>query len=80
VQAGSNQGTRGIGLGAFLKGFGNENLRAPETHKLNIGMDAVLLQNRLFVKADVYRNTTKDIVLPVLFSRLYGFPQFPLLR
>jgi TonB-linked SusC/RagA family outer membrane protein len=76
VQAGSNQGTRGIGLGAFLKGFGNEDLQAPETEKLNIGIDAVLLQNRLFVKADFYRNTTKDIVLPIVSPASTGFLNF----
>jgi TonB-linked SusC/RagA family outer membrane protein len=76
VQAGSTLGTRGIGLGAFLKGFANDDLRAPETQKLNIGIDAVLLQNRLFVKADVYRNTTKDLVLPIISPASTGFLHF----
>jgi TonB-linked SusC/RagA family outer membrane protein len=76
IQSGSNLGTRGIGLGAFLKGFANDNLTAPETQKLNFGVDAVLLQNRLFLKADIYRNTTKDIVLPVVSPPSTGFLNF----
>ena len=76
IPAGSTNGTRGVGLGAFLKGFGNEDLRAPETEKLNVGIDAVLFKNRLFVKADFYRNRTKDIVLPVLSPASTGFLNF----
>ena len=40
IQSGSNLGTRGIGLGAFLKSFANDDLGAPETQKLNFGIDA----------------------------------------
>jgi TonB-linked SusC/RagA family outer membrane protein len=76
VPAGSGIGTRGIGLGAFLAGFANENLKSPETKKQNIGLDAVLLQNRLFVTVDAYRNQTKDIVLPVTSPASTGFQNF----
>ncbi|HKH61272.1 MAG TPA: hypothetical protein VKA49_10605, partial [Flavitalea sp.] len=76
VQSGSNSGTRGMGLGAFLTGFANEDLQAPETQKLNAGMDAILFQNRLFVKADVYRNRTDNIVLPVISPASTGFLHF----
>ncbi len=76
IQGGSNSGTRGIGLGAFLTGFANKDLKAPETQKQNIGMDAVLLQNRLSVRVDAYRNKTKDIVLPVVSPSSTGFINF----
>ncbi|HET9277387.1 MAG TPA: TonB-dependent receptor plug domain-containing protein, partial [Flavitalea sp.] len=76
IQAGSNIGTRGIGLGAFLAGYANDDLKSPETEKQNIGLDAVLLQNRLFVSADVYRNTTDNIVLPVTSPASTGFLNF----
>lgn len=76
VQAGSNIGTRGTGLGAFLTGFGNDDLKAPVTEKANIGLDAVLLNNRLSVRVDVYKNNTNDIVLPVVSPASSGFQNF----
>ncbi|HEX6181281.1 MAG TPA: SusC/RagA family TonB-linked outer membrane protein [Chitinophagaceae bacterium] len=76
IQGGSNLGTRGIGLGAFLTGFANDDLKAPETFKQNIGMDAVLLQNRLFVRVEAYRNRSKNLVLPVKSPASSGFQSF----
>jgi len=76
IQAGSNSGTRGIGLGAFLTGYANKDIKAPETQKQNIGMDAVLLQNRLSVRVDAYRSKTNDIVLPVVSPSSTGFINF----
>jgi len=76
IQGGSNSSTRGIGLGAFLTGFANKDLKAPETQKQNIGMDAVLLQNRLFVRVEAYRNKSKDLVLPVVSALSTGFVNF----
>ena len=66
----------GVGLGAYLSGYANDNLEAPQTQKQNIGFDAVLLQNRLFVKADLYRNKTTKIVLPVPSPASTGFLNF----
>lgn len=65
--------TRGIGLGAYLTGFANNNLKAPETQKQNIGLEAVLLQNRLAIRIDAYKNRTKNIVLPVTSPSSTGF-------
>ena len=73
IQVASSFATRGIGLGAFLTGFANPDLKAPEMQKENIGLDAVLLQKRLFVRVDVYMNKTKDIVLPVPSLASTGF-------
>ena len=42
VQSGSNLGTRGVGLGAFLTGYANDDLKAPETQMQNAGLDAAL--------------------------------------
>src|SRR5258705_3404993 len=36
-------------------------------------MDAVLLQNRLSIRVDAYRNKTKDLVLPVVSTSSTGF-------
>jgi TonB-linked SusC/RagA family outer membrane protein len=76
IQTGSSSGTRGIGLGAYLTGMANDDLTSPETEKQNVGLDAVLFQNRLFVTVDAYRNTTKDIVLPVTSPTSTGFLSF----
>ncbi|HJS54260.1 MAG TPA: SusC/RagA family TonB-linked outer membrane protein [Chitinophagaceae bacterium] len=76
IQGGSNSGTRGIGLGAFLTGFANKDLKAPETEKQNIGVDAVLFQNRLSVRVEAYRNKTNDLVLPVVSPSSTGFINF----
>jgi TonB-linked SusC/RagA family outer membrane protein len=76
IQTGSSYGTRGIGLGAFLTGFANKDLEAPETQKQNIGVDAVLLQNRLFVRVDAYRNKTAGLVLPIVSPSYTGFSSF----
>lgn len=76
IQGSGGFGTRGIGLGAFLTSFANDDLEAPETYKQNIGMDAVLLQNRLSLRVDAYRNNTKNIVLPVVSPSSTGFLNF----
>ena len=76
IQGGSSAGTRGIGLGSFLTGIANDNLKAPETQKQNIGMDAVLLQNRLLLSVDAYRNNTNNIVLPVTSPTSTGLLNF----
>ena len=76
IQTGSGYGTRGTGLGAFLTGFANDDLKAPVMQKQNIGIDAVLLQNRLFVRVEAYRNRSKDLVLPVASPSSSGFQDF----
>jgi TonB-linked SusC/RagA family outer membrane protein len=76
IQAGSNLSTRGIGLGAFLTGFANKDLTAPETEKGNVGLDAMLLQNRLSVRVDAYTNKTNDLVLPIVSPSSTGFQRF----
>jgi hypothetical protein len=48
IQGGSNSGTRGIGLGAFLTGFANKDIKAPETQKQILEWMPCLLQNRFY--------------------------------
>ena len=76
IQGGSNTGTRGVGLGAFLTGFGNEDIKAPQAQKRNIGIDAMMLQERLQVRLDVYHNKTTGIVLPISSPASTGFTNF----
>ncbi|HSC53407.1 MAG TPA: SusC/RagA family TonB-linked outer membrane protein [Phnomibacter sp.] len=73
VPAGSGPGTRGIGLGAFLTAYGNKDLEAQQTAKQNIGLDVVLLKNRLALRVDAYRNKSTGLVLPVPVQLSTGF-------
>jgi hypothetical protein len=76
IQGGSTPNNRGIGLGAFLTGFANDSLRAPQTYKQNIGLDAVLLNNRLSIRVDAYHQKTTDLILPVASPAYTGFQNF----
>jgi TonB-linked SusC/RagA family outer membrane protein len=76
IQTGSSYGTLGQGLGAFLTGYANNDLKAPQTAKQNAGMDAVLFQNRLSIVVDVFSNKTSDIVLPFVSPAYTGFQNF----
>lgn len=73
VQGGSGLATRDIGLGAFMTGFANDNLKAPQTFKQDFGFNALLLNRNLAIRLDVYRNKTKGIVLPVASPSSTGF-------
>ena len=76
IQTGGGLGTRGVGLGAFLTGFANDDLKAPQMQKQNVGIDAVMLQNRLFVRVEAYRNQSNDLVLPIKSPASSGFQDF----
>jgi TonB-linked SusC/RagA family outer membrane protein len=73
IPAGSGINTRGIGLGAYLTGYGNDNLKTPETQKQNVGLDVSLLQNRVSITVNAYRNKTTNLVLPVTSPAYTGF-------
>ncbi|MBO9204707.1 MULTISPECIES: SusC/RagA family TonB-linked outer membrane protein [Niastella] len=68
--------TRDVGIGTYLTGFGNENLKAPETQQQNAGLDVSLLQNRIGLTVNAYRNTTTNLVLPVASPAYTGFQDF----
>jgi TonB-linked SusC/RagA family outer membrane protein len=76
IQGGSGVGTRGIGLGAYVTSYANPDLEAPETQKQNIGLDAGLFQNKLFLTVNAYRNKTTGIVLPITSPTSTGFLNF----
>ncbi|MCU7548810.1 SusC/RagA family TonB-linked outer membrane protein [Chitinophagaceae bacterium LB-8] len=76
ILAGSTTGTRGIGLGAFLTGFANDSLSAPQTFQQNIGIDAQLLQSRLSIRVDAYRQKTSELILPITSPAYTGFQGF----
>ena len=49
--------------GALLTAYGNPDLRWETTVQANIGYDLSLFKSRLNITADVYRKTTKDLLI-----------------
>jgi TonB-linked SusC/RagA family outer membrane protein len=76
IPGSAGQDTRGIGLGAYLTGLENSNLKPSQTLKQNLGFDAVLLQNRLALRFEQYHYETTDIVLPIASPSSTGFLHF----
>jgi TonB-dependent SusC/RagA subfamily outer membrane receptor len=76
ILGGSNLATRGVGLGNYLVGVGNQNLQSPTVMKTNIGMDAVLVKNRMFLRVEWYKETSKNLVLPIYSPASTGFRNF----
>nr|WP_199077310.1 SusC/RagA family TonB-linked outer membrane protein [Pedobacter sp. ASV19] len=64
IPAGSGTGLVGRGLGAYLTGFANNDLQAPQTLKQNIGLDLALFDNRLALSVDLYQQKTNKLIFP----------------
>jgi TonB-linked SusC/RagA family outer membrane protein len=62
--------------GAYLLGLGNDMLMWQESQKHNIGADIELLDRRIKVRADVYRETTKDLVSSINLPASNGFSSY----
>lgn len=58
-------GKGGLLQGAFPKDFSTPNIKWEQTAMTNVGIDMVLLNNRLSLTADYYVKNTKDILLTV---------------
>lgn len=58
-------GNGGLIQGAFPKDFASPNIKWEETSMTNVGIDMMLLKNRLTLTADWYVKNTKDILLNV---------------
>ena len=52
----------------------NTNLKWEKTDQLNIGIDVALLDNRITIMADLYKKTTRDLLLYVPQPLSTGFP------
>lgn len=76
IPAGTGNGVIGRGLGAYLTGYANPNLKSPETFKQNIGFDVVLLNNRLALNVDLYKQKTTDLILPSVSNLSSGFVDY----
>lgn len=63
-------------LGATLSGLGNENLQWQNVYKLNLGLNAVLFNEKLDVRVDVYRENTTNTLSPVTLAPSTGFASY----
>jgi len=72
-------GMRGVVLNnvyrqsAYLSGLGNRDLEWEKTYMLDIGINALLLNNRLGITLDYYNKETKDILIELPVPMEYGF-------
>ncbi|MDR2805593.1 MAG: SusC/RagA family TonB-linked outer membrane protein [Dysgonamonadaceae bacterium] len=54
----------------------NTQLKPETTERLNIGLDASVLNERVNISLEVYSNTVKDMILLVVPERFTGFDQY----
>jgi TonB-linked SusC/RagA family outer membrane protein len=73
IPAGSGSGVIGRGLGAYLTGYANPGLKSPQTFKQNIGLDVVLMDNRLAFSFELYKQKTTGLILPEVSNASSSF-------
>jgi len=61
--------------GAVASSFGNANLKWETTEQFNIGVDLGFLRNRINLTADIYRKTTRDLLLYANIPLSLGYAQ-----
>lgn len=61
--------------GAVPSSFGNANLKWETTEQFNIGIDLGFLRNRINLTADIYRKTTRDLLLYANIPLSLGYAQ-----
>lgn len=54
--------------------FGNNNLVWESTNKMNLGLDFGLLNNRIFISAEYFKNETKDMIINKSTAPSLGVP------
>lgn len=63
-------------LGAVLINLGNEHLSWQNVYKLNAGIDAVLLKERLDLRLDLYRENTRNTLTQITLAPSTGFSSY----
>jgi TonB-linked SusC/RagA family outer membrane protein len=63
-------------LGAILISPGNKALSWQNVYKLNIGLDAVLLRERLDLRLDLYREDTRNTLTQITLAPSTGFSSY----
>ncbi|MDR2270365.1 MAG: TonB-dependent receptor [Sphingobacterium sp.] len=76
IPTGGNLGTIGMGLGAYLTGIGNTNLKSPKVSKRDLSVEAAFLNRRLSFDVNVFQQISRDMVLPLPAGSTAGFNQY----
>ncbi|MDR0766237.1 MAG: SusC/RagA family TonB-linked outer membrane protein [Odoribacteraceae bacterium] len=63
-------------VGAYLLGIANDELQWQRKHDQNIGVDMILLDRRLSIRADYYVATTDDLLTAVTIPSSTGFTSY----
>ncbi|MEJ2880157.1 SusC/RagA family TonB-linked outer membrane protein [Pedobacter sp. GR22-6] len=63
-------------IGSTLAGMANPNLTWSKTKTLNLGLNAVLLRNRLNLTLDAYRDNTEGAIMAVSIAPSTGFTNY----
>jgi TonB-linked SusC/RagA family outer membrane protein len=66
--------------GATYQGAGNRDIRWESTEQLNLGIELQALDNRLTSEVELYRKTTKDILVNLSVPGYYGIGSFQKVR
>ena len=69
-------GYAGLAQGLVLSNIGNDRLKWERTSTLTLGLDARLLGNRLSVRADYFRSTTRDLLVRKQLREEYGLQNY----
>lgn len=64
------------GYGFNMIAIGNENLKWQQSLKTNVGLDVELLNRRIQLRADIYNDVTKDVLVPVTLPTSLGFSSY----
>ncbi|WP_455511164.1 SusC/RagA family TonB-linked outer membrane protein [Butyricimonas paravirosa] len=63
-------------VGAQMMGLGNPNLKWQQTDQFNVGFDFGVLNERIFVSANYYRNVSKNLLTDVSLPSSLGFDTY----
>lgn len=63
-------------LGAALVGLGNDSLQWQNVYKLNVGMDAVLFNEKLDARVDIYKENTMNALTQITLAPSTGFSSY----
>ncbi len=64
------------GVGAVVKAYGNEDLRWQRTQNYDIGIEANLVQNRIYFSPRYYYRLTDDLVADIIVPPSLGFVSY----
>lgn len=76
IPANGDIGWIGIGLGAYLTGYGNPTLLAPKTTKKDVSISGTVLNNKLSFHFNAFEQNHENMVLPNPINSYNGFKDY----